>query len=168
MSSHAARQSHSKPVVLIASQFHPVIARALVRGATTVLSRAGVSRARVRLLWAPGAFELPVIAARLARRRPRPQAIIALGALIRGDTPQYEVLAHAVVQGLVRVAVDTGIPVTCGVIVATTLAQAKARAGLPAPRSAYHRKARQAGGAMGNRGAEAAAAALEVLRLFER
>lgn len=152
MSSNVARRFHSTRVVLIASQFHPAIARALVRGATTVLSRSGVRPSRIRLLWAPGAFELPVIAARVARRRPRPQAIIALGALIRGDTPQYDVLAHAAAQGLVRVAVDTGIPVTFGVIVATTLAEARARAG----------------GSMGNRGAEAAAAALEVLRLFKR
>ena len=149
MSSNAARRSHSKQVVLIASRFHPAIARALVRGATTVLSHAGVRPSRIRLLWAPGAFELPVIAARVARRRP--QAIITLGALIRGDTPQYEVLAHAAAQGLVRVAVETGIPVTFGVIVATTLAEAKARAG----------------GSMGNRGAEAAAAALEVLKLLK-
>jgi 6,7-dimethyl-8-ribityllumazine synthase len=96
-------------------------------------------------------FELPVVAARIARSRPRPHAIIALGALIRGQTPQYEVIAHAVAQGLVQVAVSTSIPVTFGVIVATTLAQAKARAGGP----------------MGNRGEEAAMAALAVLRLFD-
>jgi len=149
MSNTLARAYRGKRVVLIASQFHPSIGRALVRGATTVLSRAGVSRVRVRLLWVPGAFELPVIAARVARSRPQPHAVIALGALVRGDTPQYEVLAHAVANGLTRVAVETGVPVTFGVIVATTLAQAKARAG----------------GSMGNRGAEAAEAALEVMRL---
>ena len=72
-------------------------------------------------------------------------------ALIRGETPQYEVLAHAVAQGLAQVSVERGIPVPFGVIVATTVAQAKARAG----------------GSFGNRGAEAALAALAVLRLFE-
>lgn len=151
MSSPVGRLDHRKRFVLIASQFHPSISRALVRGATAVLSRARVPGAGIRLLWAPGAFELPVIAARVARSRPRPQAIIVLGALVRGETPQYEVLAHALAQGLTRVAVESGVPVTFGVIVATTLAQAKARAG----------------GSMGNRGAEAAEAALALLKLFE-
>jgi 6,7-dimethyl-8-ribityllumazine synthase len=157
-----------KRFVIIASQFHPAIARSLVRGATETLRRHGASRSSIRLLWIPGAFELPVVAARIVKGRPRPHAIIALGALIRGDTPQYEVIAHAVAQGLSQVALQSGIPVTFGVIVAATLAQAKARAGLPAPRKDQHRAARQAGGAMGNRGEEAALAALAVLHLFDR
>ena len=138
--------------VLLASQFHAGITRALVRGATDVLRRQGVSARCIRLLWVPGAFELPIVAARVARARPRPDAIIALGALIRGQTSQFEILALAAAQGLAQVSVHTGVPVTCGVIVAETLAQARARAG----------------GAMGNRGAEAAQAALEVLQLFKR
>ena len=146
------RIARGKHFVLIASQFHPAIARALVRGASNTLIRAGASPSRIRLLWAPGAFELPVVAARVAGRRPRPHAIIALGSLIRGGTPQYEVLAHAAAEGLSQVAVETGIPVTFGVIVAKTPAQARSRAG----------------GAMGNRGAEAAEAALAVLRLFNK
>ena len=146
------RIARGKRFLLIASQFHPAIARALVRGATDTLIRAGASPSRLRLLWAPGAFELPVIAARAAGRRPRPHAIIALGSLIRGGTPQYEVLAHAAAEGLSQVSVETGIPVTFGIIVAKTPAQARSRAG----------------GAMGNRGEEAAEAALAVLRLFHR
>ena len=142
----------SKQFVVLASEFHPAIARALVRGATDTLRRHGVSDAHVRLLWVPGAFELPVFAARLARRRPTPDAIIALGCLIRGETPQYEVIAHAVAQGLSQVSVMTGVPVTFGVIVAATLAQAKARAG----------------GSSGHRGKEAALAALAVLSLLDR
>ena len=146
-----ADSAQGKRFVIIASRFHPSISRVLVRGATAVLRRAGAAGSSIRLLWAPGAFELPVIACRVARSRPRPNAILALGALIRGDTPQYEVIAHAVAQGLSQVSVETGIPVTFGVIVATTLPQAMARAG----------------GAFGNRGQEAAYAALDVLRLFE-
>ena len=140
-----------KRFVILASAFHAPIARALLRGAVGVLRRAGASPSRIRILWVPGAFELPVAAARLARSRPRPHAIIALGVLIRGQTPQYEVLAHAVAQGLTQVSVERGIPVPFGVVVAETVAQAKARAG----------------GSFGNRGAEAALAALAVLRLFE-
>ncbi len=147
-----ARTAQGQRFVIIASQFHAPIARALVRGAVDVLRRAGASASRIRLLWVPGAFELPVVAARVARSRPRPHAIIALGTLIRGQTPQYEVLAHAVAQGLMQVSVTRGIPVPFGVVVATTVAQAKARAG----------------GSFGNRGSEAALAALAVLRLFER
>ena len=142
---------HPHRFVIIASTFHAAISRSLVRGATAALRRAGVSASRTRTLWVPGTFELPVVAARVARARPRPHAIIALGAVIRGQTPQYEVIAHAVAQGLSEVSVKTGVPVTFGVIVATTLAQAKARAG----------------GVRGNRGAEAAMAALATLRLLD-
>lgn len=146
-----SREASGKRFVIIATQFHPSINRALVRGATTVLTRAGASGSRIRLVWAPGAFELPVVAARVARSRPRPDAIVALGAVIRGETPQYAAIAHATAEGLSRVSVETGVPVTFGVIVAKTLAQARARAG----------------GSIGNRGAEAAMAALAVLRLFK-
>ncbi len=150
-----------KRFVIVASQFHPELSRALVRGATSVLRRAGVPASRIRLLWAPGAFELPILCARAARRRPRPDAVIALGAIVRGQTPQYEVLAHAVAQGLMLLSIREDLPVTFGVIVSTTLAQARARAGLPA-------SGRQARVALSNRGEEAAWAALEVSRRFGR
>lgn len=136
---------------IIAAQFHAPIARQLVRGAVAALRRCGAAESQIRLWGVPGAFELPVVAARVARSRPRPHAIIALGALIRGETPQYDVLAHAVAQGLTAVSVKEGLPVTFGVIVSTTLAQAAARAG----------------GSAGNRGAEAALAAVAVLRVLE-
>lgn len=138
--------------VLLASRFHPALGRSLIHGARAALRRAGVPDGQVRVVWVPGAFELPVAAAALAACRPRPQAIIALGALIRGETPQYEVIAHAVFQGLTQVAIRHRMPVTCGVIVAQNVSQARSRAG----------------GSMGHRGAEAAQAALELLPLFER
>ena len=147
-----AGSARGKRFVILASAFNRPLTDALVRGAQRALERDGAARSDIRLLWVPGAFELPVIAARAAARRPRPHAIIALGALIRGQTPQYEVLAHAAAESLSRVAVETGIPVTFGIIVAQTAAQARSRAG----------------GAMGNRGEEAAEAALAVLRLFHR
>lgn len=138
--------------VLVASRVNEPLTRALVRGATGALEQAGAIASHIRVLWVPGAFELPVAAARAVRSRPRPDAVIALGVLIRGETVQYEVLANAVAQGLTQVSVSSAIPVTFGVVVALTLAQARARSG----------------GRMGNRGAEAALAALAVLRLFER
>ena len=136
--------------VLLASQFNRPIALALVRGATDVLRRSGAVSSAIRVVWVPGAFELPVAAARAVKRHPRPDAVLALGALIRGETPQYLVIAHAVAQGLTQVAVMSGIPVMFGVIVAETAAQAKARSG----------------GAKGNRGEEAALAALAMLKSF--
>ena len=150
--SQAAGGVGNKRFVILASQFHEPLSRALIDGAVTTLRRHGAASGAVRLLWVPGAFELPVVAARLLRSRPRPHAVIALGALIKGDTPQYAVLANAVAAGLADVSVRTGIPVTFGVVVAETLAQARARAG----------------GSKGNRGAEAALAALAVLRLLNR
>ena len=145
-------RAKAKRFVILASEFNPAISRALVQGASDVLQRHGVPQRHIRLLWVPGAFELPVVAARVVASRPRPDAVIAVGAILRGETPQYEVLAHAVAQGLSQVAVSSAIPVTFGVVVATTLTQARARAG----------------GSMGNRGAEAALAALAVLQLFDQ
>ena len=153
--SSSAARSHDasgRRFTILASEFHPAIARALIDGASGVLQRHGASAGAITVVRVPGAFELPVVAARLAAASPVPDAIIAVGCLIRGETPQYEVIAHAVADGLSHVSVTTGVPVTFGIIVADTLAQAKARAG----------------GRVGNRGVEAALAALAVLRLLRR
>ena len=148
----AASAFRRTSVVVLASEFHPRLARRLVDGAVTALRRHGIPDARIRVIQVPGAFELPVVAARVAASRAKPDAIIALGALIRGQTPQYAILAQAVAQGLTQVAVSRRIPVTFGLVVAETLSQARARAG----------------GARGNRGEEAALAALAVLKLLRR
>lgn len=137
--------------MLLASQFNRSVTLQLIRGATALLRRHGASGRDIRVVWVPGAFELPVTAARVAKSRRRPDAIIALGAVIRGGTSQYQVLAHAAAHGLCQVSVNTGVPVTFGIIVAESLTQARARAGGP----------------MGNRGEEAASAALEVVGLLD-
>ena len=152
MSTRRVRQTvhsvaYGRRYVLIASQFNPTLTRALIKGAVNTLRRAGAVQADIDIVRVAGAFELPVMAARAVKAYPRPDAVVALGALIRGETAQYEVIAHAVAQGLMRVAVASGVPVTFGVIVAETHVQAKARAG----------------GKFGNRGSEAAEAALSVL-----
>ena len=151
LQAHQWRTAQRKRFTILAAHFYPDITHALVQGAVRVLEQHGVPRRQIQEVDVPGTFELPLVASRVAQHRPRPHAIIAVGALVRGDTPQYEVIAHAVGQGLMRVALEAGIPVTFGVIIATTLAQAHARAG----------------GALGNRGAEAAQAAVELVRLFE-
>ena len=148
---HGLRLPRATRVTVIASRFNPSITRALARGAIRALRLAGIAPQQIRLIWVPGAFELPVAAARVARSRPRPHAIVAVGALIRGATAQYDVIAQGVAQGLSHVAVESAIPVTFGVVVASTAAQARARAG----------------GAQGNRGAEAAQAAIALLQLFD-
>ncbi len=132
---------------IIASAFNRPLTLSLVDGARRFLERHGATAAQISVLWAPGAFELPVVAARVAGRPNHPDAIIALGVLIRGQTSQYAVIAQAVAQGLTEVSVRTGVPVSFGVIVAETLEQARARAG----------------GKAGNRGEEAAEAAVAVL-----
>ena len=166
MKSHALpvvrRTARGKRVTILVADFHPVLARGLVNGATHVLREAGVTASGIRVIRVPGAFELPVVAAKLAGSHRRPDAIIALGVLIRGETRQYEVLAHAVADGLSHVSVQTGLPVGFGVVVASSVAQAKARAAWPAP-EAGGRKAP----AVENRGAEAARAVVAVLKLFE-
>ena len=122
----------------------------LVDGALAALREAGASPRQIRTVWVPGAFELPAAAAHFASQRARPHAIIAVGAIIKGETMQYQALAAAVTQGLSQAAVTTGVPVTCGVVIAETAEQASARAG----------------GSVGNRGTEAAEAAIELLAVF--
>lgn len=142
----SANSARGRRFVIVAAQFNRQLTQALVRGAAATLRQAGVRPEAIKVEWVAGAFELPVMAARAVKAHPRPDAVIALGVLIRGQTVQYEVIANAVAQGLTRVAVASAIPVTFGVIVAETAAQAKARAG----------------GKQGNRGSEAAEAALSV------
>ena len=139
-----------RPFVLVASEFNRAITRSLVDGAQQVLQDSGVARRQIRTLWVPGVFELPVAAAAAATRL-HPEAIIALGCVIKGQTPQYTAIGQAAAEGLAQVSVSTQIPVTFGVIIAESVAQATARAG----------------GQAGHRGREAALAALAMVKLLE-
>lgn len=137
-----------RSVVIVASRFHAAVTQALAAGAVEALRDAGIAPARIRTQWVAGAFELPVAAAVIAAQA-RPDAIVALGCLIQGQTPQYAAIGGAVAQGLMSVAVQTKIPIGFGVIIADSMSQARQRAG----------------GVFGNRGREAAEAVLEVLAL---
>ena len=139
-------------IVIVASRFNQALSEALAAAAKHELQCAGIPASQIRLVWVPGAFELPVVVSRIARSRQHPDAVIAVGVLVKGKTSQYQVLANAVAQGLTTVSCQTGIPVTFGVIVAETTAQAAARA-RPGPR---------------NRGVEAARATLDVLWSIEQ
>ena len=132
---------------IVAARYNPQLVGALLKRVEAGLAAAGVKAKRVSVIRVPGSHELPVAAQLLARRK-GVDAVIALGVLIRGDTIHYELIAHAVTQGLQQVALTTGVPVINGVIVAETAAQARARCG----------------GAI-DRGAEFAAAALEMAAL---
>jgi 6,7-dimethyl-8-ribityllumazine synthase len=136
-------------VTIVASRFHEAITVRLVNGARGALLRHGVRAADVRVVWVPGAFELPQAAARLARGG-AVDALVCVGCVIRGETPHFEYVAGEAARGISEVGRSTGVPTTFGVITADTREQAEARAG----------------GAAGNRGAEAALAALELLALF--
>ena len=134
---------------LVASRFNDLIVERLVAGATDALVRHGVAADDIELAWVPGAWELPVIAKHLAHPG-RFDAIIALGAVIRGSTAHFEHVAGQCASGLASIALDTGIPVAFGVLTTESIEQAIERAGTKA----------------GNKGIEAAMAALESARLI--
>ncbi|MCZ6917710.1 MAG: 6,7-dimethyl-8-ribityllumazine synthase [Gemmatimonadetes bacterium] len=126
------------------SRFNEGVSRGLLDGAVAALEELGYTQDRVDVLWVPGAFELPVTVRR-ALATGRYRAAVALGAVIRGETPHFDYICAETTRGLGETARETGIPVGFGVLTCDTLAQAMARAG----------------GEAGNKGAEAATAALE-------
>jgi len=137
---------------IVASRFNDLIVQRLVDGAVDTLKRHGVDMdSRVTLVWVPGAIELPVVAARLARSG-NYDAIIGLGCVIRGGTAHFDFVAGEAAKGLASVALATGVPVAFGVLTTETVEQAIERAGTK----------------MGNKGQEAALSALEMVSLFKR
>ena len=131
---------------IVASRFNRFVVEQLVAGACDALSRQGIDESAVTVVWVPGAFELPLLADRMARSA-RYEAIVALGAVIRGGTPHFEYVAGECTRGLGRVALDHGIPVSFGVLTTDTIDQALERAGTGA----------------GNKGFDAAMTALEMI-----
>ncbi len=138
-------------IAVVASRFNEDVVRKLVDGALTTLVDRGVQIDDIDLMWVPGAWELPVTARYLLETE-RYDAIIALGAVIRGETPHFDYVAGEAARGLQQLALEFGVPVTFGVLTTEDEAQAEARAG----------------GAHGNKGADVALAALEMADLFQR
>ena len=130
---------------VIAGRFNEPIVKRLVSGALRALTAAGLPEDAVDVHWVPGAFELPQAAQHLARSR-RYTAIVCVGCVIKGQTPHFDFVAGQAAAGIQRVALDTGVPATFGVITALTEEQAMERSG----------------GDVGNRGEEAANAAVEM------
>lgn len=136
--------------VLLVSRWNDLITSRLLDGALDTLRRHGVDiEARCTVVWAPGSFELPLVAQRLARSG-RYDAIIALACVIRGGTPHFDFVASEVSKGLASVGLDSGLPIAFGVLTTDNIDQAVERAGTK----------------MGNKGAEAAMAALETVHLL--
>lgn len=149
-----AANLHSPPgarYAVIASRWNAEIVDALVEGAQRAFAQSGVSESQMEVLRVPGAWELPVLAAELARTQ-KYSAIIALGCVVRGATRHYEHVADECAAGLMRVVLDHHVPVLNGVLAVENEADARARAG----------------GAHGNKGADVALAAIEMAAIMER
>jgi 6,7-dimethyl-8-ribityllumazine synthase len=136
---------------IVAARFNERITERLLSGAQRALAAAGVAADAVDVHWVPGSFELPQAAGVLARTG-RYAGIVCVGCVIKGQTPHFDFVAGEAAAGIQRVALETGVPATFGVITALTEAQAWARAG----------------GEVGNRGQEAADAAVEMAEFVQR
>ena len=134
---------------LVVSRFNEFITKKLLEGAQDALLRHGVSQGDIEVAWVPGAFEIPLVAKKLAQTK-RYDAVICLGAVIRGETSHFEYIAAQLARDISRVGLDTGLPVIYGVITADTLEQAIERAGTK----------------QGNKGFQAAASAIEMANLL--
>lgn len=134
---------------IVAARFNHEIVQKLVDGALDAFRRLGVADDALDLAWVPGAFEIPLVARQLAASG-RYAAVVALGAVVKGDTDHYEYVARAAATGVAQAALETGVPVLLGVLTCATWEQALERAG----------------GKEGNKGADAAVAAIEMAALL--
>ena len=136
---------------VVAARFNDAITRRLLEGALDAFTRHGAHAEAVDVAWVPGAFEIPLVAQRLAKSG-RYAAVVCLGAVIRGATGHYDIVATGVASGCQSAALSTGVPVVMGVLTVDSIEQAWERAGTKA----------------GNKGAEAAATAIELADLSRR
>ncbi len=137
--------------VIVVSRFNSIITDRLVAGALDALKRTGAEEGAAEIVKVPGSWELPVIARELARQK-RHDAIICLSAVIKGDTPHFEYIASEASKGLAQTALETGVPISFGVLTCDTLEQAIDRAGAKS----------------GNKGFDAAMTAVEMGNLMRR
>jgi 6,7-dimethyl-8-ribityllumazine synthase len=136
---------------VVITRFNDFVVEPLLRGALDALKRHGAADKQIEIVRVPGAFDLPVAVRKLALSR-RYEALIALGAVIRGQTPHFDYVAGECASGLARIALESGVPIAFGVLTTDTMEQAVDRAG----------------GKAGNKGADAALAALEMANLLRR
>lgn len=135
---------------IIVSRFNEFISSKLLSGAVDELTRHGVKEDNITVVWSPGAFEIPVLAKKIAKSGSY-DAIITLGAVIRGATPHFDYVSNEISKGVASVSLDTGVPVIFGVLTTENIEQAIERAGTKA----------------GNKGSDAAKAAIEMANLVK-
>jgi len=154
MSETTTHQGHldarGRRFALVASRYNEIISSRLISGAQDCLLRHGASPEDVEVVRVPGAFEIPLVARRLARTG-KFHAIVCLGAVIRGQTPHFDFVASEAARGVGRASLESDVPIIFGIVTTDTIEQAIDRAG----------------GRAGNRGAEAALAAIEMADLLE-
>jgi len=138
-------------LVIVAGRFNDAVTKPLLEGALDGLREHGLDPADVPVVWVPGAYEIPLVAQRLAGSGDA-DAVICLGAVIRGGTPHFDYVAGQCAAGVTRVALDTGVPVIFGVLTTDDVDQAMERAG----------------GSEGNKGREAALTAIEMVDLLRQ
>ncbi len=136
-------------VAIVAARFNEIITNKLIGGAEDTLLRHGVQDEDIDLLWVPGAFEIPLIAKKAAESG-KYDAVICLGAVIRGNTPHFEYVSAEVSKGVALASLDSGVPVLFGVLTTENIEQAIERAGSKA----------------GNKGSDCAASAIEMVNLI--
>ena len=134
---------------IIVSRFNEFITSKLLGGAMDALQRHGVAEGNIDVIWAPGSFEMPVIALRLAQSK-RYAAVLCVGAVIRGGTDHYQYVASEAAKGVAAASMKTGVPCIFGILTCDSIEQAIERSGAKA----------------GNKGADAAASAIEMVNLF--
>jgi len=134
---------------IVVSRFNEFITSKLLEGALDALKRHGADMDGTEVAWVPGSFEIPLVAQKMARSG-RYNAVICLGAVIRGSTPHFDYIAAEVTKGVAAVSLSTGVPVVFGVITTDSIEQAIERAGTK----------------MGNKGADAAVTAIEMANLM--
>ncbi len=137
---------------IVAARFNEFITNKLLEGALDALKRHGVKDDEIEIVWVPGSFEIPYAAQRMVAGKKKYDAIICVGAVIRGSTPHFEYISAEVTKGIAQTGLNSGIPVIYGVITPDTLEQAIERAGTKA----------------GNKGFQAAMSAIEMANLFDR
>jgi 6,7-dimethyl-8-ribityllumazine synthase len=140
----------NKKISIIVSRFNSFMTDKLLDGALDCLKRHGVNESDIRVIRVPGAFEIPAVCRKVAFQR-LDDAVIALGAVIRGDTPHFDYVANEVSKGISAISLETGIPVIFGVLTTDTIEQAEVRSGAKGS----------------NKGFDAALTALEMINLFE-
>lgn len=136
---------------VVASRFNELITNKLLSGAVDALKRHGVPEGNIEVAWVPGAFEIPLVAKRMADTK-KYDAVICVGAVIRGSTPHFDCVASEVSKGVAKVALDCNMPVVFGVLTTDTIEQAIERAGTKA----------------GNKGFDAAVTAIEMVNLLSK